>query len=414
MRIFLIIFLSFVMSSVSYGQQKYNVDSLFSVAQSLAFSGQYQESRALTTKIIGDYPNYYEVALLQAKTYLWESNFNQGIFEIRRIIEADSSSGDAWQSLFDGYLWSGRADIALTLFDTLPYSLRSKNEFLLVQARIFNGLTRFQESLKLTEVLIVRNPNLTGLQRLHQQNLLNVQKQHILLDYQFSNFDANIPNWHWLSFEYGFQLKNGPILVRATQISRFNLPSSQIELEWYPRVNEKTSFYTGLGIGEGVLFPRFRAGLELFRILPHAFEWSAGFRHISFPDASITSYTASLSKYYKQFWFNFRPFIIPTAGNVYLTYSLQARRYFKSSRHWLAMTAGLGNSPDMDFRLNRPELQLSNQIFLLDAYWVRLDYQLPFKYSWVAKPFVEWKNEEFLPELYRRRLTIGLSVQRFF
>lgn len=398
----------------SFGQSSNNVDSLFRVAQSLAFSAQYEESRMLTAQIISNHPAHRDAALLQAKTYLWENNFDQGLSEMRQIIRVDSNLAGAWQSLFDGYLWSEQADAALALLDTLPLVFRRKLPFILIEARVFNALARYQESLALTEMLIVRDPNLPGIQRLHQNNLQNIQKQHLLLDYQYSNFNEDIPNWHWLAIEYGLQLKNGPLLLRATQISRFNLTSSQVELEYYPRLNEKTSLYAGLGLGQGVLFPSYRAGLEIFRMLPAAMEWSAGLRHIEFADASVTSYTASLSKYYKNFWFNFRPFIIPTGGNLYLTYSVQARRYFKSSRHWLSLSAGLGNSPDMDFRLNRPDLQTSDQIFLLDAFVVRIDYQLPIRFSWIARPFIEWKNEEFLPSLYRRRLTSGISFQRFF
>lgn len=412
--IFSFILVAICSFSSGIAQSSYQVDSLFRVAQNLAFAGNYSESRVHTAKIIADFPQHYDAALLQARTHLWEQSYDQGINEIRQIIQLDSNLHGAWQSLFDGYLWAARTEAALALYDTLPQSLQQDPVFVLIKARIYNDLKNYHESLTLTELLIVRHPNLAGIQRLHLNNLQKIQKQHMLLDYQFSNFDADIPNWHWLALEYGLQLKNGPILLRATQISRFNLPSTQIELEYYPRLNDKTSLYAGLGIGQGVLFPNFRAGFEIFNMLPAAMEWSAGFRHIQFADAAVTSYTLSLSKYYKNWWLNLRPFVIPTAGNVYLTYSLQARRYFESSRHWLSVTAGLGNSPDMDFRLNRPELQVSDQIFLLDALLVRIDYQLPIQFSWIARPFIEWKNEEFIPNAYRRRLTTGISMQRFF
>ncbi|MDP2189529.1 MAG: YaiO family outer membrane beta-barrel protein [Sphingobacteriaceae bacterium] len=359
-------------------------------------------------------PAYLDAELLLTRTYLWDKNYALGLQKAILLKDKHPENKEIRLLIFDALLWAGKNDSALVVFENLPTPIKQDPQLRFTEARIYHALERYEESFKLTELLLAQHPEIISLRNLHEQNIYKTQKQHLVVDYQYSAFDNSIPDWHWLSLEYGRQLKRGPVLFRATQISRFNLASTQLEIEHYSRLNDKNYVYAGVGIAQGVLFPTFRLGFEWFTTLKPSWELSAGLRHQQFSDAPVTSFTTALSKYRKNYWFSIRPFVIPTAGNLYLTYNLQARRYFKNSRQWLGITTGLGNSPDMDFRLNNPAEQSSNQIYLLDAFLLRLEGQIPIKQSLLIRPFAEYKNEEFLPGFFRTRYSTGLAIQYLF
>lgn len=391
-----------------------NADSLFRAAQSTAEAKSYTEARSILQSILAADPSYLDAELLLARTYLWEQQFEIGLQKALSLAVVHPKNQEIRLIIFDALLWSGKNDSALVVFQHLPNEFKTDPQIRFIEARIYHALERYDQSFKCTERLITQYPEIQGLRKLHEQNIYKTQKQHLVADYQFSTFDDLIPNWHWLSLEYGRQLKQGPLLFRITQISRFNLPATQLEIEHYPRLNEKNYLYAGLGIAQGVLFPSYRLGFEWFNVVRPSWEVSAGLRHQQFSEAPVTSFTAALSKYHKHYWFSVRPFFIPTAGNLYLTYNVQARRYFKSSRHWLGITSGIGNSPDMDFRLNTPTEQSANQIYLLDAFLLRVEGQIPIKQAFLLRPFAEYKNEEYLPGAFRTRWSTGLAFQYLF
>lgn len=404
----------FSTSSLVLGQAPMNADSLFQVAQTAAQAKSYAQARNILQSILVAEPAYLDAELLIARTYLWEKKYEEGLQHALLLVTKHPANKEIHLVIFDALIWAGKNDSALLVYDSLPENFKQDAQLIFIHARILHALERFDESFKLTEFLLAQHPEILSLRQLHEQNIYKTQKKHLVVDYQYSTFDDLIPDWHWLSLEYGQQLKRGPMLFRATQISRFNLPSTQLEIEHYPRINEKNYLYGGIGIAQGVLFPTYRLGFEWFTTLRPSWELSAGLRHQQFSDAPVTSFTTSLSKYQKSYWFSFRPFIIPTANNIYLTYNLQARRYFRNSRQWLGLTGGIGNSPDMDFRLNNPSEQSSNQIYLLDALLLRIEGQIPIKQALLIRPFAEYKNEEYLPGAFRTRFSTGLAIQYLF
>lgn len=408
-RILLQLLLTLCFFQQSRGQVV-DVEALFAQARELAYNKEYDASRAILHQILLVQPTYRDAALFKARTWLWEEKWAAGEFLADSLVKSDPTWTEAFWVRADALLWSGKFEAVLSLS---PVSTWLQSDSMLLnwyKARAWHETKDYEQSLVLTRALLDAGASYPGLRILHAANLQQSRQRHVQLDYQFSTFDAPIPNWQWLSLEYAQKVLTGPLLVRGTYINRFNLPSTQLEAEWYPRINKKTYAYAGLGIGNGLLFPGLRMGGEIFRDLPKSFEFSAGWRYILFPDSRIHSFTLAAGKYAGKYWLGVRPFIIPTAGNVYLTNTIQIRRYFGADNSWINFTYGVGNSPDLDFRLNSPDAAPSNQLFLLAATLIRLDVQWKFTPQWSAKPFVELKNEEFLPGNFRTRFSTGTTL----
>lgn len=387
-----------------------DADSLFLEARSQAMAKQFEQSRQTLTQVLYIAPTYRDAALLYGITYLWEANYTTGVAYLDSLqkIHAD------WQELFfaraDGRLWAKDYTGLLQILQISPDFVSDTLLLHWYRARAEHLSGNYQRSLLSTQLLLQAKSNYPNLLAIHQENLRQTRKEHLQFDYQFSTFDAAIPNWQWLSIEYGKTMGTGPLLFRGTWIERFHLPSLQAEAEWYPRLNKNTYLYTGLGVGLGPLFPNFRTGAEVFRGIDPGIELSAGWRFIRFEDSRVHSFTLSASKYWGKYWLSVRPFVIPTAGNVYLTNTVQIRRYLRGSNRWINFTYGMGNSPDMDFRLNSPDSAPSNQLFLLSANMFRLDLQWQFKGPWLVKPFLEYKREEFIPGNFRTRYSTGTTL----
>lgn len=402
-----IVFLCFIGFSDLHAQ---NADSLFLEGRKQAIDKQFVASRQTLSNVLNIAPGYRDASLLIGITYLWEGEYATGVAYLDSMQKIYSDWEDLFFARADGRLWGKDYTGLLQILQTTPDYI---TDTLLVnwyraRAEHLNG--NYPASLQYTQMLLQAKAKYPNLLAIHQENLEQTRSEHLQFDYQFSTFDAAIPNWQWFSFEYGKPFRSGPLLLRGTWIERFNLPSLQAEIEWYPRINKNTYLYTGLGIGLGPLFPNFRTGAEIFRSIQPGIELSAGWRFIQFEDSRIHSFTWSASKYLGKYWLSIRPFVIPTAGNVYLTNTFQIRRYLKGSNRWLNFTYGIGNSPDMDFRLNSPDTAPSNQLFLLSANMFRLDFQWQFKGPWLIKPFVEYKNEEFIPGNFRTRYSTGTTL----
>lgn len=389
------------------GLQAQNNDSLYLKARDLAIEKQFASSRQTLTILLQTAPEYRDAALLYGTTLLWEGQYNLGIAYLDSLQKIYSDWTDLYFVRADGRLWAQDYNGLLELLESQPANLGDTLLLKWYKARAYHLQGNFSLSLRYTQQLVEANVSYPNLLPLHELNLQNTRKEHIQFDYQFSTFDDPIPNWHWVSLEYGKKVGAGPLLLRGTWIERFDLISLQAEAEWYPRLNDRTYIYAGLGVGTGPLFPSFRSGAEVFRSLPFNIELSGGWRYIRFTDSRVHSFTLSAGKYWGKYWFNVRPFIIPTAGNIYLTNTFQVRRYLNGSNRWLNFTYGIGNSPDMDFRLNRPDTAPSDQLFLLAANLFRIDIQWQFKGPWLIKPFFEYKNEEFIPGNFRTRYTTG-------
>ncbi len=397
--------LLFWLIGVSQGiSQTADVEVLFGEARALAFKKEYDASRVILDSILNIQPTYRDAALFKARTYLWQEQWAIGKTLADSLLKTDPLWLEAFWLRADAYLWS------TSLVAAAHWSPEDSSLLLWYQARAWHELKNFDQSLQLTRLLLDGGATYPGLRNLHEANLQQSRQRHVQLDYQFSTFDAPIPNWQWLSLEYAQKVLTGPLLVRGTYINRFNLNSTQLEAEWYPRINRKTYAYAGLGLGSGLLFPGMRLGAELFRDVPGNVELSAGWRYIQFADSRINSFTVSAGKYAGKFWLGLRPFFIPTAGNLYLTNTIQIRRYFGADNSWINFTYGIGNSPDLDFRLNSPDTAPSNQFFLLSATLLRIDIQWKLSPQWSIKPFAEFKNEEFLPGNFRTRFSTGSTM----
>ncbi len=113
----------------------------------------------------------------------------------------------------------------------------------------------------------------------------------------------------------------------------------------YPRIARGVYAYLDYGYSQSSLFPRNRAGAELYFNPGKGLEFSAGGRYLHF-DSDVWIYTASAGKYLGNYFVDFRPFVTPGKAGTSISGSVLVRRYFSDGEKYIGFSVGGGASPN--------------------------------------------------------------------
>ena len=166
--------------------------------------------------------------------------------------------------------------------------------------------------------------------------------------------------------------------------------------------------YFNVGFSNASFFPDYRLGFSLYRNLPKSFEAEVGIRYLKFNSPTII-YTGSIGKYYSNFWFSLRPYLIPGNEGLSRSLSLITRYYLKGgSDNYLTLTVGSGISPDQftrNINLEAPNVSSQN---------IRLGFQHLFLKRYIFSTGVGYRNDEFRKGSFRENYNFNTSLEMFF
>ncbi|MFN2394150.1 MAG: YaiO family outer membrane beta-barrel protein, partial [Bacteroidales bacterium] len=192
---------------------------------------------------------------------------------------------------------------------------------------------------------------------------------HIGIGYRGYHFlETGAEPWHLFYGEAGRRTQTfGPTTLRANIANKYEITNWQLEIDAYPTIRPGTYLYLNAGFSpDSELFPFTRFGFELFQGIPASWEASAGFRLLNFDNKDLLILTGSVSKYYKKYYFSFRPyFSFSSDGNDPngRSYFLTMRRFFSSSDHYLSLMVGRGFSADFDRLIGGDVYDLGGTLF---------------------------------------------------
>jgi len=329
-----------------------DVNASYEEARQLAFSGNRAESRKLANEIIKVKPTHYDAQVLIARTYAWDKKYDSAIITANEVLAKKVGYRDAIDVLIDTYNWEGKTDSSL-VYCNLGLSYRPNDEAFLYKKA---ALLKKENNDKLAKYTLVQ---LLEINPSHQKGnqLYSTYKRRIInkvkLTHYFDYFEEPwIRRWHVTSLEVSSKPKIGSFIFRVNMgqlikddVSFMDDVRLQFEIDAYPKLGKKNYAYVSYGYAPNGFFPEHRAGLEIFQKLRGSWELSLGLRYLRWTD-DLLFYTASVGKYYKNYWFSFRTFITPKSSGVSHSYSLTARRYFATADDYIGLTIGMGASPD--------------------------------------------------------------------
>jgi YaiO family outer membrane protein len=366
-----IFILLFAFSAGTSGQAlpvpQLNLDDLFFQAQDLAFEQEGASARELCLQILDINPDYHDASILMARTLAWEQRYEEASEILQGVISKDPSNKAALLAMTDVQAWAGNYKEAIEYLDKVIIGDPTNPDLLFRKAQMLNELGEYQPTVLLLHQILDIDPTHRDAKLLLSSIEVGRLRNFVGIGYRGDYFEmAN--SWHLFYAEYGRRTNAlGTVISRVNVADRFGMTGLQFEVDAYPTLGPGTYMYLNAGYSpHEKLFPIFRAGLELFQKLPAAWEISAGLRLLNFAENDLLILTGSLSKYYKKYYFSFRPFYTlasntPSSQSYFFT----VRRYFSSPDHHLSITAGTGFSADDDALIGAEVYNLeSNKVML--------------------------------------------------
>ncbi|MCU7613456.1 YaiO family outer membrane beta-barrel protein [Chryseobacterium sp. GMJ5] len=391
-------------------QQNPSADELFLKARTTAFEQKdYNASISLAKEALKISPDYTDISIFLARLYTW----NKDIVSARAVFEDLQKKGIKDEDYFVAYAsleyWNDQNANAIKIIDEGLVHHPSSEALWLLKAKVYFATDSYAEAEQAITNLLLINPKNTEARAFAVRINDFSSKNEVGITYNYSHFDKQFDDdWHIIGVSYKRMTSLGSVILRGNYANKFAQNGTQIELEAYPRLSKTFYLYVGAGYSEDVgLFPKYRTGVSLNANLPHSFEAEIGYRQLYFTN-NIWLYTASVGKYYKNFWFNLRTYITPDSKNIAHSYTATVRYYTKSSQDYFAVQIGTGISPEE----NRNNL-LENETFKLKTFKLGAAYNFAV-YRNLFSVGTMYYNQEYLPNVKGNQFDITLGYTRKF
>ena len=347
-----------------------------------AASGHYVQAKRLALDLLEDDPGYFDVTLYLARIYGWEGKFDSAYAILEPLPEGAGARMEAYRTLIDLAYWKNdwrsMAAYARTAMALVPDSAIFREKYLLARKLLATGES-FPE---------------------------------IFTGYSFDHFrDPYTRNWHMATL--GGLIPAGPAKILPSihfgYLAGSRVPSTDLQLngDLYLNLGKRNYIMAGYGFSPGTearLFPRHRAALEAWQVLPAGFGLSAGTRFFYW-DRPFTFLTFSGEKYAGAYWFSLRNYLFFKDYGVSGSYYLTARRYLRQPLNYISATLGYGTAPD-------EPLTIVADLERLRAASVRLGYSWQFRYNMRMEGSAGYAREEY--EVSQRRDRLDLRITLFF
>jgi YaiO family outer membrane protein len=389
-RLLILVFIAFLMVLPVQAQPVGNVDDAFFRARTLAFDGKREEAREMGRAILEIAPGYTDVRLLIARTYLWDGNLANARKELDAALQTSPGHSEALTLLADVEYRSGNYDEALSAVQRASRNNLTDVSLLVRRSEIYREMGEYRKAQVVLNQIDTIEPANRDAARVRATILKSRQNYSLTLGYGHDRFDAIFDPWNSAYLQLGRSTPVGTVLGRLNYANRFNTDGMQGEVDFYPTFRPGTYGYLNFGYSSSYIFPEYRYGAELHQALPKAFELSAGFRHLDFTSSSVTIFTGSVSKYYRNWYLSARPFITPHDEGVSKSLQLIFRRYFSDPDNYIGLRTGIGFSPDERRLLPGG----GEEINLLRTHSVGLEAYKSFRYNFLGFASVTLWNQQ--------------------
>ena len=318
----------------------------YSRIRTTAFDGNLSGAAAAARKLVNEYPAYGDARVLLARILAWQKNFKQAEAVIDSLLMVEPGNQDALAVKRDITLWS------------------KENTPVATDIRAGWFFDTFSEPYK-----------------------------------RF---------WQVYKAGAGHRFIWGPAAayVNAGNIiigepTPRNETELQFEAEAWPTLTSRNYAYLSYAYSPGKWFPRHRAAVELWQILPDGWAISAGMNYYYFTQ-NIFIASLSVEKYIDKFWFAAKGYIYFKDEGPTTSFYFTGRRYFNDT-DYLQMTLGTGTAPDEPFDVQADLERLSAQS-------VRLAYNFSLTGRLMMRIGAGYSREEYEEAVLRNRFEGGVNL----
>lgn len=351
--------LVFLLGVEVFAQKDLDADASFLQARNIAFEGNWDVARDSLNHLLEVYPNYTDAKILIAKTYSWNGNYDKARRHFNRITSIEKEQKDAWFAAIKNEVYAKNLNIALGLANKALIHLKNDTEIQQLRNQLMEDMTK----------------ELPIQDKLKEDNREEHTKNQIAVSSNLEVFDIVFDPMYQTTVEYQRQTKYGKILPRITYAQRFNTTGTQFEVDGYPILSKTLHGYFNYGYSNSLIFPRHRAGIELYAELPKAFEVSLGARHVRFNEANASIFTGSFGMYRGNYYVSARPYVSArNDGQIGWAGNIMARKYGRDGNNYIGIRATYGFDAELNQFIVDGVLLSETQLFL-ESQQLQLEYQ---------------------------------------
>jgi YaiO family outer membrane protein len=333
-----------IISSLSFpaklfSQQITDPESEYLRIRSLAFEGKYDFAASAARILINEYPGYGDARILLGRILAWKKDYKQALAVIDTLLQTEPDNPDALSAKRDISQWSkGSTPVATD----------------------------------------------------------------IRAGYSFDTFsEPNNRFWQVFNAGAGHRFGWGPA-VAGINIGNINISDTasihktelQFVAEAWPTLTNKNYAYVAYAFSPGIYFPKHRAAVEIWQMLPDGWAISAGLNYYYFT-RHIFIAGLSVEKYISKYWFSAKGFVYFKDNGPTTSFFLNARRYFNNT-DYLQAGIGAGTAPDEPFDVQTDLMRLS-------AYSFRLTGNVALTNKLTLRAGAGYSREEHAEDAWRNR-----------
>ncbi len=344
-------------------------DDILTQARALSSSKRRPEALALLQKHLVESPTDVDARLLYGEMLSWEGRWEEARDALEGVLNQTPTYTDAALALINVELWSDHPERADKIANRFLERTPNHIDLLIARARVMRALKRPKEEMQVLNTVLRLEPanaEATDMRRSLQESSSEWKAGANVNTIFFSDHRSS-----WLEESYSVRrgLDAGSLIFRVSRAYQYGYTSTLGEVDWYPSLRPGTYMYLNAGYSpEGILYPTFRAGAEIFQNLSHGYEASAGMRRLQFTSTRLNVYTASIGRYHKDWYGSVRTYITPGDPKPSVSFQVQVRRYFGDGERYLSFRYGRGSSPFEVRSLNEVGV-LDSSSYLGEIYW---------------------------------------------
>jgi len=382
------------------------VEELYKKARTTAFDEHnYPLARQYACRALERSPDYHGIRIFVARLYSWEGKYSDARTELQKVLDKDPDNQQAFLALIDIEVASKHLQQALDKAEQALNYYPKDQELMLKKASILSNMEKFGRAKDLYRDILAEYPDSRKARNGLEAAQLKLMKYQVSISYRNEQFQTNFEPWRFLEINVRRETNYGPISGGIQYASRFGIEGTQLNIDAYPTLTKGLYAYVGGGYSQSSIFPKYRLGLSLHKILPAAFEVSGGVRYFDFTTTQKDFYTGALTKYIGSYLLIGQAFLIPSETGNSQNYSLLIRRYFGTSTTYLGVKAGFGSTST--------QIQFSQDVEASDSWSIIVDGQYPLSTQFLIGGEVGYDSSTFQSFTRKRFRLEGTISYRF-
>lgn len=403
----------FSMPVMAQNEEGLGVDSAFTLARKLTYSGKRGEGRQLVLRLIQQHPTYLELKTFVGRTYAWDGTYAEARKFFAEVTAADPATLDNYLAWSDAERWADEPGKNLAVVEQGLLHFKDDPELLYRKAKLLSSAGKLADAKRLVQKALRQQPHHREAYVLLQELRSQLLDNSVSVGFSHEEFSKFYSPTNAGYVQASRTTSLGSVIGRVNYAARFGKQAFQPEVDLYPRLFRGFYAYLNAGFSAGSLFPEQRYGAEIFGSLPESFEASAGARYLDFgPQSRVTIYTGSVGYYTGNYWLSLRPYITPDSGSTSTSASLTVRRYFRNPENYFSLRIGAGISPEL---LNT---QTTTGAYIKEFYGLRsqslsVSYQQPISKRWVVSGSLGMSRQEalFAVDEFSNGVNVSLSLK---